>query len=116
MKINQIIRIENGFAFAITFIIYLQLDFPIWMFFVFLLAPDITAIGYIFNHQIGSVVYNVGHNIVLPLILVIAFFIFSKEYLLLISLIWLAHIFMDRLFGFGLKYPNSFKRTHLQRF
>lgn len=28
---------------------------------------------------------------------------------------WLAHIGADRLLGYGLKYPSSFKDTHLQR-
>ncbi len=31
-----------------------------------------------------------------------------------ISVIWIAHISMDRLLGFGLKYPGSFKFTHFQ--
>jgi hypothetical protein len=32
-----------------------------------------------------------------------------------IALIWAAHIGMDRMLGFGLKYPTEFKETHLQR-
>jgi hypothetical protein len=32
---------------------------------------------------------------------------------LLLSLIWTAHIGFDRLLGFGLKYSNRFKDTHL---
>jgi hypothetical protein len=31
------------------------------------------------------------------------------------ALIWLAHIGMDRMLGFGLKYPTRFQDTHLQR-
>jgi hypothetical protein len=31
------------------------------------------------------------------------------------ALIWTAHIAMDRLLGFGLKYPTRFQDTHLQR-
>jgi len=34
---------------------------------------------------------------------------------LALAFIWLAHIGMDRLFGFGLKYPTDFKDTHLGR-
>ena len=30
-----------------------------------------------------------------------------------LALIWCAHIGMDRLLGFGLKYPDAFKHTHL---
>lgn len=32
-----------------------------------------------------------------------------------VALIWLAHIGVDRLIGYGLKYPTVLKDTHLQR-
>lgn len=32
-----------------------------------------------------------------------------------LCLIWLAHIGMDRMLGYGLKYPTDFKDTHLGR-
>jgi hypothetical protein len=32
-----------------------------------------------------------------------------------VTLIWIAHIGVDRALGYGLKYPSSFKDTHLQR-
>lgn len=115
MMINQIVRMEIGIAFVITFCIYLYFNFPIWLFFVFLLAPDFTAIGYVFNKKIGSLIYNFGHNLILPLLLAASYLYFSKDVLLIISIIWLAHIFMDRLLGYGLKYPDSFNKTHIQK-
>jgi hypothetical protein len=114
MTINKMVRIENGFAFAISFYIYIQLDFPIWLFFVLLLVPDITMIGYAFNNKTGALVYNFGHSFILPLLLALCYLYFSNDYLLIISIIWISHIFMDRLLGFGLKYKDSFNKTHLQ--
>jgi hypothetical protein len=32
-----------------------------------------------------------------------------------IALIWAAHIGVDRLLGYGLKYPTAFRDTHLRR-
>jgi hypothetical protein len=32
---------------------------------------------------------------------------------LLLALIWIGHIELDRMLGFGLKYPTRFKDTHL---
>lgn len=113
MTINQIVRIENSIAFIFSFFIYMYLNFPIWMFFVFLLTPDITAIGYIFNKSIGSKIYNFGHNLILPLLLALSYLYFSIDYLLIIAIIWSAHIFMDRLLGYGLKYRDSFHKTHI---
>ncbi|AST96280.1 Uncharacterised protein [Niallia circulans] len=115
MTVSQIVRVENGVAFALCFYIYIQLGFPIWLFFVLLLVPDITMIGYALNEKIGATVYNIGHSFTLPLLLTLFSFYFSNDNLLLISIIWIAHIFMDRLFGFGLKYQESFKNTHIQR-
>lgn len=115
MNINHIIRLENGLAFAASFYFYIQLDFPLLWFFLLLLVPDITMLGYTLNKKIGAMVYNLGHSFTFPILLSMSYLYFSKDYLLMISIIWLAHIFMDRLFGFGLKYTNSFKKTHIQK-
>jgi len=32
-----------------------------------------------------------------------------------VAIIWFAHIGVDRLLGYGLKYPTHFKDTQLQR-
>jgi hypothetical protein len=37
----------------------------------------------------------------------------SQPLLLALGLIWLAHIGMDRLLGYGLKYADHFQHTHL---
>jgi hypothetical protein len=34
---------------------------------------------------------------------------------LVVALVWFAHIGMDRLVGYGLKYPTESKDTHLGR-
>ena len=115
MTVKRIVRIENGFAFAISFYIYVYLNFPIWLFFVLLLVPDITMIGYAMNKKIGAIVYNIGHSLIVPLLFFISYIYFSNDYLLIISIIWLAHIFMDRLLGFGLKYEDTFNITHIQK-
>lgn len=115
MIINQIIRLENGLAFAIAFYLYMHLDFPLWLFFVLLFVPDITIFGYFFNEKTGAILYNLGHSFILPLLLALWYLYFPKDYLLIISLIWIAHIFLDRLLGFGLKYQDSFNKTHIQR-
>ncbi len=39
----------------------------------------------------------------------------SLPLLLAIGLIWIAHIGMDRMMGYGLKYPTQFKDTHFSR-
>ncbi|GCE31572.1 hypothetical protein KDA_70560 [Dictyobacter alpinus] len=59
--------------------------------------------------------YNLIHTYVLPIALLAISLLISNPLLLLFALIWLSHIGLDRLLGFGLKYPTIFKDTHLNR-
>lgn len=115
MTIQKVVRVENGMALAASFYMYVHLNFPLWLFFVLLFVPDITMIGYAINTRIGATVYNWGHSLIIPLLFFMSYLFFLNEYLLIISIVWLAHIFMDRLFGFGLKYKDSFNTTHIQK-
>src|SRR5439155_4266977 len=80
---------------------------------IFLLAPDLSAVSYLLNPQIGAAAYNTVHNYALPLALGGLSLFFGWNLGIQIALIWLAHIGMDRMFGFGLKYATGFKDTHL---
>lgn len=113
--IKLFIRVEYGVAFLLLLIIYLKLDFSLWLFFILLLVPDLTMVGYVMNKKIGSLIYNFGHSLIIPILLLIVSFSISNELVVMLTLIWTAHILMDRCFGFGLKYEDTFKNTHLQR-
>lgn len=113
--IKLLIRVEYGVAFLLLLFIYWQLDFSLWFFFILLLVPDITMVGYVMNPKMGAIIYNFGHSLIIPYLLFIVSFGTSNELLVMSAFIWTAHILMDRCFGFGLKYEHSFKNTHLQR-
>jgi hypothetical protein len=86
-----------------------------WILFaVLIFAPDIFMLGYLIDKKTGAFFYNVGHTYVIPIVLLIVGQLMTISILVQISLIWFAHIGMDRLLGFGLKYPKAFKDTHLQ--
>src|SRR5205823_6332194 len=55
---------------------------------------------------------NFAHTLVTPAILLAIAFFAAEPQLFPFVLIWTAHIGIDRLFGFGLKYPTHFKDTH----
>lgn len=116
MTNKQIVQVEYALAFALSFFIYKQLHFPIWLFVVLLFVPDLTMLGYTMNKKIGAIVYNLGHTFIVPLLFALVYLYFSSDYLLLGSIIWIAHICMDRAIGAGLKYQDSsFINTHIQR-
>jgi hypothetical protein len=116
MTNKQIIHVEYALAFVLALLTYLHLHFPIWWFVALLFVPDLTMLGFTINKKIGAMVYNLGHTLIFPLLLALGYLYWSNEDLLLGSMIWIAHICMDRAIGAGLKYPDSsFRNTHLQK-
>jgi hypothetical protein len=116
MTNKQVVHIEYALALALSFFIYMQLQFPVWLFAVLLFVPDLTMLGYTMNKKIGAIVYNLGHTLIFPLLFALAYLYYSNDYLLVGSIIWIAHICMDRAIGAGLKYQDSlFTNTHIQR-
>jgi hypothetical protein len=65
--------------------------------------------------QFGSALYNLIHALVGPPLLIAALSILQAALVAPYGLIWTAHIDVGRLLEFGLKYPNRFHDTHLQR-
>ncbi|MBP1917137.1 hypothetical protein J2Z23_004122 [Lederbergia galactosidilyticus] len=63
----------------------------------------------------GTIVYNFIHTYSLAIGLIQIGLLLSSLITIAAGLILSAHIGMDRMFGFGLKYPKDFKDTHLNR-
>jgi len=80
-----------------------------------LLAPDLCFVAYLAGARAGTVVYNLAHTTVGPLLLGVVGIAAAERYAALAALIWLAHIGLDRALGLGLKYPTGFKDTHFRR-
>lgn len=115
MKLRKIIYLEYLLAFLISLYFYCQFDFSLFYFLLFLLLPDLSMLGYIVNSKVGALFYNIGHSLLLPATLMMIGFGTLSTTLLMASMIWLAHIFLDRALGYGLKYDEAFKKTHLQQ-
>lgn len=61
----------------------------------------------------GAASYNAAHTYVPPIVLGVIGLTSGHVLPLQLALIWGAHIAADRLLGYGLKYPDAFKHTHL---
>ncbi len=112
---NFLLRLEGLTVLVAAVVAYAHQGGSVWLFLALLLAPDLAMIGYARNVRVGSMVYNAVHVYTLPALLAGLALILNVPTLLLIALIWLAHIGMDRVAGYGLKYPTEFKDTHMQR-
>jgi len=114
--LNKIIlHMEGSIVFALCIYFYFSLGFSWITFLVFLFTPDISALAYLKNNKVGSTVYNLFHTYCLPMALLLYGVVANNDIVLMMSLIWIAHIGMDRMFGYGLKYPTKFQDTHLNR-
>ncbi len=110
-----LLKLEYATLFLATILVYSHLHLSWLLFAILFLAPDLSMLGYALNQRIGSALYNLGHILVLPAILLAIAAQQRSSTLGAISLIWIAHIAFDRILGYGLKYPTHFKDTHLQR-
>ncbi len=107
----------EGIAFFLAALFCYNLFEGNWLLFIILLfTPDISMLGYLKDKKLGAQLYNLGHNYVLAL-LVISFglFVTGNPLVTHVGIILFAHVALDRALGYGLKYPSSFKDTHLQK-
>ena len=112
---HLLLRLEGTAVLFTALIFYAQNGFSWWLFTLLLLAPDLSALGYLYSKAVGSLCYNVAHTYILPLALGLLSMTQNFELGWQLAIIWLAHIGMDRLVGYGLKYPDGFKITHFNK-
>lgn len=111
---KTLIKIEGFIVLVSASYFYFSNGYHLGMFLLLLLVPDVFMIGYAVNNKIGAYLYNFAHTYTTPILLLLTGNMMSVNSLIMISFIWIAHIGMDRMLGYGLKYPSGFKNTHIQ--
>ena len=86
---------------------------PWWIFILLLFAPDISMIGYLVNNIAGAFSYNLFHHKGVAVVLFVAGILISNQILQITGIILFGHSSLDRMLGYGLKYNEGFKFTHL---
>jgi len=112
---RMILMLEGFALFALCVFAYAKLGYSWWLFAALILAPDIGMIGYLRKPKTGAHLYNALHLTAVPIALCAVGYLWPQPAAISIALIWLAHIGMDRMLGFGLKYESNFTDTHLGR-
>ena len=110
-----LLRIDGLAVLAAACVVYHELKASWLMFAVLFLAPDLFMLGYVFGPKAGAVGYNIGHTYFAPFLLWASVYLMHWPSIFPICVIWIAHIGLDRLLGFGLKYTTAFKDTHLSK-
>ena len=107
------LRAEAAAVFVLSLILYVRLSGHWGIFAALFLVPDISMLGYLINPRIGAAAYNAVHSYVTPLAAAALASATQHENLFPYICIWTAHIALDRALGYGLKYPDAFRHTHL---
>ncbi|WOK05590.1 DUF4260 domain-containing protein [Imperialibacter roseus] len=110
---KSLLNLEEAAMFIAAFLGTIYLDYAWWLFFAWLLAPDVSMIGYLFNTKIGAVFYNLAHHKGVAVACFVTGFVISSPEWMFAGLLLFGHSAMDRVFGYGLKYADDFKHTHL---
>ncbi len=110
-----LLRAEGVVLLVGAAVVYVDADYNLWLALILFLAPDLALLGYLAGPRIGSYAYDAVHTTAVPVALGAAAFLGDWTLGIEIALIWLAHIGMDRAIGYGLKYADAPKPTHLQR-
>jgi len=113
MTPRPLLHLESAAVLIATLAAY-RWSHASWLHFALLfLVPDLSMLGYAASARVGAITYNTAHTYLGPLALAACAFASGSLAIFSLSLIWIAHIALDRMLGFGLKYRTHFKDTHL---
>lgn len=110
---KNVIKIEEALMFLLSYVVFTMLDYPWWLYLALILTPDIGMLGYIVNTKIGAFTYNLFHHKGVAIVVFIAGWYLGTDAMQLAGIILFGHSSMDRMLGYGLKFQDSFKNTHL---
>lgn len=112
---RSLLHLEGLAVLAGSVALYFDAGYGWLLLVVLLLAPDLSMLGYLGGPRVGALTYDVVHTYALPVALGVIGVLGGANTAIQLALIWMAHIGMDCMLGYGLKYPTAFKDTHLQR-
>lgn len=110
---KNILKIEEVALMVLGIFMFGLLGYAWWWLPVLIMTPDISMLGYLGGAKLGAVCYNVMHHRGVAILLYFVGIYFMLPIVQLIGTILFIHIALDRIFGYGLKYDNGFKFTHL---
>jgi predicted membrane protein len=108
-----LLKIEGFAIFLLALVMYWQQFFGWTFFWSMVLLPDLALLGYFVNTKVGATAYNMTHSKLFPSVLAVVAVLMGNALFSALALIWFVHIGVDRMLGYGLKYPEGFKVTHL---
>lgn len=107
------LRLESLAVVALSALLYARTGASWWLFAALWLVPDLSMLGYLAGPCRGARTDNAMHTYATPATLALARLLLRRAEVMPYALIWFNHVGVDRLLGYGLKYPAGFGWTHL---
>lgn len=108
------LRLEGAFVLLSSIALYGWLGGSVWAFIALLFTPDLVFLLYPINQRLGFIAYDLLHSYSMPILCGVIALSSASSWGVLGALIWFAHIGLDRMIGYGLRYPTV-GDTHLDR-
>lgn len=110
---KNLLKLEELGQLVLSIILFNQLEYSWWVFPACILLPDLSMIGYLINPKTGAWLYNFFHHKLIAITVLCLGFWLNNPLLSLTGTILFGHSAMDRMFGYGLKFNDNFKNSHL---
>jgi len=110
---KNLLKLEELSLLGLSLFLFSGLDYGWGWYALLFLTPDLSMVGYLANPRFGSWTYNLIHHKGLAVALYLLGYLFSTPWLMFAGTLLLGHSSFDRVFGYGLKYPDAFQNTHL---
>src|SRR5690554_3086274 len=110
---EKLVKMEQVALLGFSIFLFSHTDYAWWWFPLLILLPDISMLGYLKDPKTGAFLYNLIHHQAIALLILCLGWQIGNEPLYLAGIILFGHSSMDRVFGYGLKYSDAFKHTHL---
>ena len=111
--IKYLLKTEEAGMLMLASFAYAQTGLSWWIFAALFLTPDIGILGYLFGPKTGAITYNLFHHKGIAVLVWLFGFLTYTISFEVAGIILFAHSSFDRILGYGLKYPDHFRHTHL---
>jgi hypothetical protein len=112
-NMKNLLRWEELAKLAFAWWLSIYSGYSWWLFAACILLPDLSMIGYAINTRAGALMYNFFHHQGVAILAGLCGFYLHQPWLEFTGILLFGHSAMDRIFGYGLKYADDFKHTHL---
>ncbi len=110
---KAILKVEEVAQLVLAAYLAMQLPYAGWLYWALFLAPDLSMLGYLANTKVGAFTYNFFHHKAVAITVYIIGLLAISPLWQFVGLLLFGHSAFDRIFGYGLKYNDHFKNTHL---